>query len=142
MKKTIKRPDGTEEVVEGTAEEIAEYERKLREGSKSSKKKPVLHGASVDDIPLTDNEIILIRLSRLGIVSQPVNAPMHITPIYVPQYLPYRLDTGTPACSFCGQYNCNQLHIWCSDQVTTTTGTTLTIGDGLFISDKVSTTSS
>jgi hypothetical protein len=30
MKKTIQKPDGTTEVVEGTAEEIAEYERKLK----------------------------------------------------------------------------------------------------------------
>lgn len=30
MKKTIQKPDGTTEVVEGTPEEIAEYERKLR----------------------------------------------------------------------------------------------------------------
>lgn len=30
MKKTIQKPDGTTETVEGTPEEIAEYERKLR----------------------------------------------------------------------------------------------------------------
>lgn len=30
MKKTITKPDGSIEVVEGTAEEIAEYERKLK----------------------------------------------------------------------------------------------------------------
>lgn len=36
MKKTIKKPDGTEEVVEGTAAEIAEYERKLRGEVKES----------------------------------------------------------------------------------------------------------
>lgn len=29
MKKTITKPDGSVEIVEGTAEEIAEYERKL-----------------------------------------------------------------------------------------------------------------
>jgi hypothetical protein len=32
MKKTITRPDGTTEVVEGTAEEIAEYEKKIKVG--------------------------------------------------------------------------------------------------------------
>jgi len=50
VRKVIKRPDGTEEIVEGTADEIAEYERRLKEGGKlppSSKRKPVLHGASV-----------------------------------------------------------------------------------------------
>lgn len=31
MKRTFKRPDGTEETLEGTAEELAEYERKLNQ---------------------------------------------------------------------------------------------------------------
>jgi hypothetical protein len=140
VKKTIKRPDGTEEVVEGTAEEIAEYERKLREGSKPSKKKPVLHGAEVDGVPLSASEEMLIRMSRMGFLKK--EEPEKV-PVFIPQYMPYRLletGVGTPACSFCGQYNCNQLHIWCSDQ--TTTGTTLTIGDGLFLNDKGSFTPS
>lgn len=34
MKKQITRPDGTVEVVEGTAEELAEYERNLQEAPK------------------------------------------------------------------------------------------------------------
>ena len=33
MKKVVTRPDGTKEEIEGTAEEIAEYERKIRNES-------------------------------------------------------------------------------------------------------------
>lgn len=43
MKKTITKPDGTQEVVEGTAEEIAAYERHVRqEPVKEEVKKPGL----------------------------------------------------------------------------------------------------
>jgi ferredoxin len=38
MKKTFKKPDGTEEIIEGTPEEIAEYERQVRERLGPSKK--------------------------------------------------------------------------------------------------------
>lgn len=34
MKKTFTRPDGTQEVLEGTAEELAEYERQLNQQGK------------------------------------------------------------------------------------------------------------
>lgn len=45
MKKTFKQADGTEVVVEGTAEELAELERRLRESSpKPNEKKSVLNG--------------------------------------------------------------------------------------------------
>lgn len=40
MKKTIKHPDGKEEVIEGTAEELAEYEKNINESGK--KKNPKL----------------------------------------------------------------------------------------------------
>lgn len=36
MKKLVKRLDGTEELVEGTPEEIAEYERKIKESANES----------------------------------------------------------------------------------------------------------
>ena len=39
MKKTIKHADGTEEVFEGTAEELAEYEKNLNENGSAGKKK-------------------------------------------------------------------------------------------------------
>lgn len=41
MKKTITKSDGTTEVVEGTPEEIAEYERKLRGEVKTESPKKV-----------------------------------------------------------------------------------------------------
>lgn len=40
MKKIVKRPDGTEEVLEGTAEEIAEFERRLRETVREAPREP------------------------------------------------------------------------------------------------------
>lgn len=105
MKRTFKRPDGTEEVVEGSAEELAEYERRLREGSKApgKGKKPVLHGAAVDGEPLTDDEVNLVRLSRHGFL-QKITAP-----IYIPQYVPY---VSPIKCWFCGTFDCHQTHIW------------------------------
>lgn len=55
MKRTFKRPDGTEEVLEGTAEELAEYERKLRgeespKKEKKEKKPEVLKGKNLEDL--------------------------------------------------------------------------------------------
>lgn len=40
MKKTLKRPDGTEETYEGTPEEIVEMERRIAEGGPVPKKDP------------------------------------------------------------------------------------------------------
>ena len=40
MKKTITKPDGSIEVVEGTAEEIADYERKLKGQTQLESPKP------------------------------------------------------------------------------------------------------
>lgn len=129
MKKTIKRPDGSEEVVEGTAEEIAEYEQKLREGTKpSKKKKPVLHGAEVDGVTLTEDETMLVRLKRMGFLQQKeVNIPVFI-PYQSPYIAPYRLKQT--ACMICGQYGCMQTHIWCSNGMTTVTGTSLLLDTG------------
>lgn len=51
MKKTITKPDGTTEVVEGSPDEIAEYERKLRGELKEAppKKKDILKGQALQD---------------------------------------------------------------------------------------------
>ncbi len=51
MVKRFKRPDGTEETIEGTPEEIAQYERALNESFPAAKtKKPgVLKGAALED---------------------------------------------------------------------------------------------
>ena len=67
MTKTFKRKDGTEEVVEGTPEELAEYERRLRESGnlhEAPKKKDILHGAAVDGIPLSEDEVSYVRNRR------------------------------------------------------------------------------
>lgn len=124
MKKLIKHPDGTEEVIEGTAEEIAAYERKLREGGKSKGKKPVLHGAEVDGKPLTDEEIALVRLSRAGLLPKERKEPAFqpFTPI-TPTPWPVMPDPywlRDVRCSFCGKLNCHELHIWCEAPVTKT----------------------
>lgn len=42
MKRTVRKPDGSEEVMEGTAEELAEYERKLNSESRQQPAKPGL----------------------------------------------------------------------------------------------------
>lgn len=49
MKRTFRRPDGTEEVLEGTAEELAEYERKLNESERKPPKPGVLKGRGIAD---------------------------------------------------------------------------------------------
>lgn len=49
MKRTFKRPDGTEEVLEGTAEELAEYERTLQETSRRPPKPGVLKGSGLEE---------------------------------------------------------------------------------------------
>lgn len=59
MKKTITKPDGTHEVVEGTPEEIADYERKLRaEPIREEPKKP---GLLTDDVKRTGGQSLLER---------------------------------------------------------------------------------
>ncbi|MBV9125646.1 MAG: hypothetical protein JO112_20035 [Planctomycetes bacterium] len=44
MKRTFRHPDGTEETLEGTAEELAEYEKKLKR-EQQEKRPDVLKGA-------------------------------------------------------------------------------------------------
>lgn len=50
MKKSIPKPDGTVEVLEGTPEEIAEYERKLRGDVKEAPKPTTGPGLLTDDV--------------------------------------------------------------------------------------------
>lgn len=135
MKQKFRRPDGTEVEVEGTPEELAEYERQIKEGQKPvsiGKKKPVLRGAEVDGQPLSDEEITLIRLSRAGLLPKEGPAekrrdlvpwlPMP-QPIVVPQW-PDKYWLQDQPCKWCGQLNCNQVHIICKT-VTTTSDNTL-----------------
>lgn len=121
MKKVIKHPDGREETVEGTAEEIAEYERKLREGGKSRGKKPVLHGAEVDGEPLTDAEIMLIRLSRAGLLPKESErkevTPWYPTPFYQPYLWQPERSFSERTCRWCGTLDCQQTHIICEQSI-------------------------
>lgn len=50
MRRTFKRADGTEETLEGTAEELAEYERRLREQSKPAPKPGVIKGKGLEEL--------------------------------------------------------------------------------------------
>lgn len=53
MKKTITKSDGSTETIEGTADEIAEYERKLKKGSLKEVPKPkkeILKGKSLPEL--------------------------------------------------------------------------------------------
>lgn len=102
MKKTVTRPDGTQEVVEGTAEEIAEYEKKLREAPKGKGKKPILHGAEVDGVPLSDDEVNVVRLKRAGLLPQKEY-------VFYPQWQP--VQTWLKWCSVCGVFGCTTNHI-------------------------------
>ncbi len=133
MKKRFKQADGTEVEVEGSPEELAEYERKIREGSDSvsvgkKSKKPVLRGAEVDGQPLTEDEEVLIRLHRLGFLTKKEKEESRPFRPWVPQFVPYRLEQleVSNMCKFCGQFNCMQMHIWCSTDILT--GTALTAG--------------
>lgn len=131
MKKRFRQADGTEVEVEGSPEELAEYERQIREGQKPvsiGKKKPVLRGAEVDGKLLTDEELSLIRLHRLGllpkerVVKEKEYVPWYLQPApYILKDSPLLLDQP---CGVCGQYNCRQLHIWC-DTITLTSDSTV-----------------
>lgn len=50
MKKKIQKPDGTVEEVEGTAEELAEYERRLRGKKVSEQPTPKNPGLLTDEL--------------------------------------------------------------------------------------------
>ncbi len=131
MRKVIQHPDGRQETVEGTPEEIAEYERQLREGGKprSTKKKPVIHGAEVDGKELSSEEVMLVRLHRMGVL--PKKEPEQVfIPWMSPVQVPLAPYTPQP-CWFCGQLDCRQTHIWCgtvtSDKISLNTDNTAAV---------------
>ncbi len=114
MKRTNKRPDGTEEVLEGTPEELAEYERRLREPAK--KPKPdVLKGSEAESETAREWRQLLKDLADISRLSQPV---------YVPYLIPPPILVDPQPCWICGAYNCRQMHIWCGS-VTVTSDSTL-----------------
>lgn len=109
MKKIVKRPDGTEETVEGTAEEIAEYERRLRgETNEGRKKPPILKGKELEDeILRLVNEELERRKYQATIDWQRFFQEFK-WPAVDPA--PYQFQT---ACWYCGLIGCNQVHTWC-----------------------------
>lgn len=74
MKKTVVKPDGTQEVLEGTPDEIAELERKLRGGVQEQVKKPGL---------LTEDK--LFTQEFLDKVLEEIRK----NPVYAPQTIPF-----------------------------------------------------
>ena len=79
MKKTVTNPDGSTEVVEGTAEEIAEYERKRKtEGAAPAptKKRRVLNEETVRAIAKEEAEKARpVIIQHHGICTCPVCCP-------------------------------------------------------------------
>ena len=110
MKKTNRRPDGTEEVLEGDPEELRKYEdlqKPVTEEqapiTEAPKKPGILHGAEVDGQPLTDAEIELIRFTRklkpidlkpCKPIDQQDRLPRYPNPIWITY------------CSTCGRTTC------------------------------------
>jgi len=88
MKKTIKHPDGTEEVIEGTAEELAEYEKNLNESGGKKKKNPkiltdeVKRLADLLDDPSFQNELYKtldeMKRVREDLANRPICAPLYV----------------------------------------------------------------
>jgi hypothetical protein len=81
MKKTVTRPDGTTEVLEGTPEEIAAHEKLVREETKKKEKKPdVLKGKEQSEL-MQWLEELQKRTKEIPSVPQwPQPAPIWVTP--------------------------------------------------------------
>ena len=92
MKRTLKRTDGTEEVIEGTPEELAAHERALRDAGKlvpeSIKKPEVLKGKELQDA--LEEWLKIFKPEP----SSPLTPPWYTGPIWV------------VSCSICGRINC------------------------------------
>lgn len=107
MKKTNKRTDGTEEVLEGDPEELRKYEdlQKAPEQApitESPKKPGILHGApELDGKPLTDSEIEMIRFLRNFKLPE-----QKFSPIQERWYPQYPDPIWITYCSTCGRTNC------------------------------------
>lgn len=117
MRKTIKRPDGTEEVIEGTPEEIAEYTRRIN-GDDQQKKPEVLK----------DN---IERLKK--ILGDPPDAPAILPEQIWPGI--YAKPIWIVSCSICRRIGCNG-NCWNPDwslKITCTSNTGL--GDNVVIVD-------
>jgi len=110
VKRTFKRADGTEEVLEGTADELAEYERRLREERPPAPKKPgVLKGKGLEDLL---REIQSVPERVVDRLPRPWTQPPHYpNPIWV------------VSCPVCGQVGCGGNHWWPGTFTITLSGT-------------------
>lgn len=87
MKKTIQKPDGSTETVEGTAEEIAEYERKIRGDVKESPKPPP--GILTDEIKrFIDDVLEDVRKKTFFVPFHPLPVLPDLKPNW-PQHSPF-----------------------------------------------------
>lgn len=114
MIKIVKRPDGSEERIEGTAEEVAAYERALQEQNverkdESVKKPGILKGKEIE-------ELVRRAVERM----------------YGPwPWLTTTAGTSityTSPCSICGKFGCLDTHV-------TFTDGTIRYGTSFFIDD-------
>lgn len=116
MKKTVKHVDGTEEIIEGTAEELAEYEKNLQESGGKKKKNPKLLTDDVKkladflDDPKVQSELTKtldeMKRVREDLANRPICAPFHVhisfhsCPIcqqhFHPYYKPYYIEPWHP----------------------------------------------
>ena len=111
MKRTFKRADGTEETLEGSAEELAEYERRLRESEGRGPKPGVLKGRELGDL-LKD----LLERPEVDELARKFHRPYWPPgPIWV------------VSCSICGRVGCDGNHwpqpLYQPYTITTTTTT-------------------
>jgi len=97
LKRTFKRPDGTEETLEGTAEELAEYERKLREPEQRPARPGVLKGKGLEE---------LLREMR----ALPDRVAERLPRPWITQPYPYPI--WVVSCPTCGRIDCNGYHAW------------------------------
>lgn len=100
MKKTITLPDGQTEVIEGTAEEVAQYERAKREEaneSKRSKKKVLLTEEKVREI--VKEELLAHDLAR----TIQITSSTSMYTVCQHQYPAVWLGITPPSCVKCGQ---------------------------------------
>lgn len=126
MKKTRRNPDGTEDVLEGDPGEIREYERQIQTDeaeirhqreqpmNESPKKPGILHGAEVDGVPLTENEVEWVRWLRKFNTGGLDLKPVKSDPIWI------------TSCSICGRVGC-QGGCWYLPYTWCAAGTKLTL---------------
>jgi hypothetical protein len=115
MKRTFRRPDGAEETLEGTPEELAEHERRLREQSQPVKAPPdqtrdVLLGKTMEEWKQWLDE-----LKKLNPSFPPLPQPeplIHPGPIWI------------VSCSLCQSYPCRCKSLGWPHGTITVTGTT------------------